>query len=39
MGSGLPFVDVVFHFVELADGQAAADFGALAGGVAYCSAR
>jgi hypothetical protein len=27
---GQPFADVVFHFVELADGQAAADLGALA---------
>jgi hypothetical protein len=30
---GQPCADVVFHFLELADGQAAADVGALAGGV------
>ncbi len=30
---GQPFADLVFHFLELADGQAAADLGALAGGV------
>jgi hypothetical protein len=29
---GQPFADVVFHFVEPADGQAAADLGLLAGG-------
>ncbi len=33
MKLGQPFADVVCHFVELADGQAAADLGALAGGV------
>jgi hypothetical protein len=30
---GQPFADVVFHSVELADGQTAADLGALADGV------
>jgi hypothetical protein len=29
---GQPFADVVLHFVELADGQSAADLGSLAGG-------